>query len=162
MKEQRADHTFPPLFDPKSVILILGSFPSVKSREAAFYYAHPQNRFWAILSVIYDEKKPASIEEKKALILRHHLALYDVIESCKLIGSSDSSITAVVPADLALIHAPIKKILLNGETSGRLFERYETSFQAIPHVVLPSSSPANAQYSLPRLVQEWRSALLDN
>lgn len=110
-------HPFRPLYDETSRILILGSLPSVKSREEGFYYGHPRNRFWAMLAGIWNERVPVEIEEKKRFILNHHLALYDAIESCDIIGSSDSSIRNVKPADLREImeHADIKKILANGK-----------------------------------------------
>jgi TDG/mug DNA glycosylase family protein len=161
MKRVRASHGFPPLYDAGSAILILGSFPSVRSREERFFYAHPQNRFWRVVAEAYEEKTPGSIEEKKALILKHRLALYDVIESCSVSGSSDASILDVTPADLREIKAPIRKILLNGKKAAALFERYAEAPAGVQVVALPSTSPANAAYSLADLLQEWRPALLD-
>jgi hypoxanthine-DNA glycosylase len=155
-------HPFPPLFDGESTTLILGSFPSAASREQAFYYGHPQNRFWALLALVYEEKIPESIAEKKALVLRHHLALYDVIASCLVLGSSDASIREVRPSDLSLIEAPIKQILLNGQTAGKLYERYQKKNGGLPYAVLPSTSPANAAKSLADLAQAWAPHLLDN
>jgi|LAHS01.1.fsa_nt_gb hypoxanthine-DNA glycosylase len=155
-------HPFPPLYDGASRILILGSFPSVKSREQAFYYGHPQNRFWRLLSQVYQEDVPGTVEEKTALVLRHHLALYDVIDGCEILGSSDASIRQVKPSDLSRIHSPLKTILLNGETAGKLFERYQASLTGLPFFILPSTSPANASKSLADLVEAWRPFLLDN
>ena len=162
MKRVRASHLFPPVYDAESVILILGSFPSVDSRKEGFFYAHPQNRFWRLLADLYEEPLPRTIDEKKTLILRHHLALYDVIESCSVLGSSDASIKEAVPADLSKIEAPIRKIVLNGKKAASLFERYEQVSSDMKVVVLPSTSPANAGYSLARLEEEWGPALLDN
>ena len=99
MKEEHLSHPFPPLYDACSEILILGSFPSVKSREQMFYYGHPQNRFWKVLAAELGEPQPQDIEAKKELLHRHHIALWDVIESCSICGSSDSSIRNVIPTD---------------------------------------------------------------
>lgn len=153
-------HEFPACFDEHSEILILGSFPSVKSRAMGFYYGHPQNRFWRVLAAIYGEEVPMDIESRRAFVLRHHLALYDSLEACEIQGSSDASITNVVPADLNQIldNAPIKKILLNGKTAARYFNKYQkTKTEA---VVLPSTSSANAATSFERLLGAWRKALL--
>jgi double-stranded uracil-DNA glycosylase len=156
------EHPFPPVFDGESRQLILGSFPSVLSRKQAFYYGHPQNRFWPLIAAIYGEDIPQSIREKKALILRHHLALYDVISSCLITGSSDASIRQVVPSDLSLIKAPIKEVILNGQTAGKLYQRYQEAKTSLPFVILPSTSPANAAKSLKDLEEEWGKILLDN
>ncbi len=156
-------HPFRPLYDEESQILILGSLPSVKSREEGFYYGHPRNRFWAMLAGIWNERIPLDVEEKKQFILTHHLALYDAIESCDIIGSSDSSIRNVKPADLREIveGAKIKKILANGKTAAKYFSRYqEGSYQEIFRV-MPSTSPANAAVSLEQLIKCWRVELLD-
>lgn len=156
-------HPFRPLYDEESQILILGSLPSVKSREEGFYYGHPRNRFWAMLAGIWNERIPLDVEDKKQFILTHHLALYDAIESCDIIGSSDSSIRNVKPADLREIveGAKIKKILANGKTAGKYFSRYqEGSYQEIFRV-MPSTSPANAAVSLEQLIKCWRVELLD-
>ena len=153
-------HEFPACFDEHSETLILGSFPSVKSRAMGFYYGHPQNRFWKVLAAIYQEDVPMGVESRRAFVLRHHLALYDSLEACEIHGSSDASITNVVPADLNQIldNAPIKKILLNGKTAARYFDKYQkTKTEA---VVLPSTSSANAAMSFERLLDAWRKALL--
>jgi double-stranded uracil-DNA glycosylase len=141
-------HPFAPLFDENSTTLILGSFPSVLSRANDFYYGNPHNRFWPMLAEIYQEKLPQTNEERKRLILRHHLALYDTIYSCEIKGSSDASISAVVPADLSQIKAPIKTILLNGKLAATLFGKYQKVSSSIRVVSLPSTSPANAKDSL--------------
>lgn len=117
-------HEFEPVYDKNSEILILGSFPSVKSREQGFYYGHPQNRFWKVLAAIVQEKIPDSIEEKKEMLLRNHIAVYDVIWQCKITGSSDSSIKDVVPADITTIVelSKIRKIYANGKLAENFFE----------------------------------------
>lgn len=162
MKYQHVEHTFEPVFDEKSNVLILGSFPSTKSREEQFYYGHPQNRFWKILSNLTKEKLPITIEEKRAMLLRNHIAIWDVVASCDIIGSSDSSIKNVEPAPInnILKQAPIQRIYVNGGTAYKLYKKYcekETKREAIK---LPSSSPANAAWSLERLTDYWEKELL--
>ena len=151
-------HPFPPLFDKNSRILILGSFPSVKSREMNFFYGHPQNRFWKVIAGIFDEKIPESIEEKKELILKHHLALWDVIAECEITGSSDASIKNARANDLSEIleNASIEKIIVNGKTAEKLYIKYIEPVTGMKAVVLPSTSPANAAWSLDRLISVWR------
>lgn len=150
-------HEFEPVFDEHSRILILGTFPSVKSREQAFYYGHPQNRFWKVISELTEEPLPNTIEEKKSILLKHQIAVWDVIESCDIIGSSDSSIRNVVPSDLnqILSSAPIERIYANGGTAKRLFDRYQKESTGREIVGLPSTSPANAAWSLERLILAW-------
>ena len=154
---QKIKHPFGPLFGPDSRILILGSFPSVKSREQNFFYGHPQNRFWKVIAAVYGEKVPLSVPEKKALILDHGLALWDSIASCVITGSSDASIRNVRPNDLRIIldSCSIERIYCNGRKSHEMYERYilpETGREA---GCLPSTSPANAQWSLEKLVGAW-------
>lgn len=150
-------HPIPPLFDRESRILILGSFPSVKSREAAFFYGHPQNRFWKTLAGVLSEKVPETIDEKKAFLHDNHIAVWDVIKSCEIIGSSDSSIRNVVPNDLSEIlnAADIKAIFCNGAKSFGYYEKYLKKKTGKKAVKLPSTSPANAAFSLERLKNEW-------
>ena len=150
-------HPIPPLFDAQSRVLILGSFPSVKSREAQFFYGHPQNRFWKLLALLFDEETPVTIEEKRVLVLRHHLALWDTIRSCTVTGSSDSSICNVVPNDLRVIleHSCVDRIYCNGATSFRLYQKYILPQTGIPAQKLPSTSPANAAWSMERLYRAW-------
>lgn len=150
-------HTFDPVCDENSRILILGSFPSVKSRENQFYYGHPQNRFWKMLARLLGESVPESIEEKKSLLLRHGIALWDVVSSCDIKGSSDSSIRNVIPCDIKglLKRAPIHTILANGDTAYRLYNRYCEAETGIPAIKCPSTSPANAVFTLDRLISEW-------
>lgn len=162
MNYQHIVHPIPPLFNDESQILILGSLPSVKSREAGFFYGHPQNRFWKMISMIYQEPHPQTIEEKRMLILRHRLALWDTIYSCDIIGSSDSSIRNVTPTDLSNIlrNSEIHKVICNGKTSGKYYERYQMQEIGIRPIILPSTSPANAAYSLERLAAIWQEELL--
>lgn len=150
-------HPIPPLFDAQSRVLILGSFPSVKSREAQFFYGHPQNRFWKLLALLFDEETPVTVEEKRALVLRHRLALWDTIRSCTVTGSSDSSICNVVPNDLRVIlqHSCVDRIYCNGATSFRLYQKYILPQTGIPAQKLPSTSPANAAWSMERLYRAW-------
>lgn len=151
-------HPIPPVFDQNSRVLILGSFPSVKSREAQFFYGHPQNRFWRVLSNLFGEKAGETPEEKTAFLLRHHLALWDVIRSCEITGSADSSIKHAVPNDLTAIlqTAPITQIFTNGKTADRLYRQYLLPATGMDAVCLPSTSPANAQWSPERLVVAWQ------
>ncbi len=158
---QKQVHPIPPLFDGGSRVLILGSFPSVKSREAMFFYGHPQNRFWQVVAALTGTPVPRTVEEKKALILSNHLALWDSIGSCTVTGSSDSSIRDVVPNDLSVItaHAPIERIYCNGATSMKYFMRYIAPELGRAAQQLPSTSPANAAWSLDRLIEAWRVIL---
>ena len=157
METSRIIHPIPPLFDENSEKLILGSFPSVKSREAMFFYGHPQNRFWKLLPLIFDEKIPVTIEEKSALILRHNLALWDSIHSCVITGSSDSSVKDVVPNDLSVIinNSRVTQIFCNGALSHKMYMKYIYPQTKIEAVKLPSTSPANAAYSIERLYEQW-------
>lgn len=157
MRPARQQHPIPPLYDGDSRILILGSFPSVKSREGQFFYHHPQNRFWSVLAAVLSEDTPDTIEEKTAFLYRNHIALWDVIGSCEISGSSDSSIRQVVPNDLSEIFttASIQAVFCNGGTSYQNYRKYtqaKTGFEAIQ---LPSTSPANAAWSLERLTRSW-------
>lgn len=157
----RIQHEIEPVYDKQSRILILGSFPSVKSREGQFFYGHPQNRFWKVLASLLDTAVPTTIDEKKSLLLSHHIAVWDVVSSCEITGSSDSSIRDVIPADLTQITntSPIRQIFTNGGTADKLYKKYcfpQTQMQAIK---LPSTSPANAAWSLDRLLTEWNQIL---
>ena len=150
-------HPIPPLYDADCKILILGSFPSVKSREAMFFYGHPQNRYWKLIARLFDESAPETIEEKKHLVLSHHIAMLDTIRSCTITGSSDSSIRDVVPNDLSVIldHSKVERIFCNGATSHKLYMKYIFPMTGIKAVKLPSTSPANAAFTLDRLAEEW-------
>jgi len=155
--DNRHVHTIPPVYNEESRILILGTFPSVKSREGNFFYHHPQNRFWKVISAICGEECPKSIEEKRELLLRNGIALWDVVYSCDIAGSADSSIKNVVPNDISPIlqKADIRTICANGGTAYRLYKKYIYPIVKRDIIHLPSTSPANASYSLERLVEEW-------
>ena len=154
-------HPLDPIFNERSEILILGSFPSVASREAAFYYGNPQNRFWRVLAEIFGKSLPTGNDERRKLILSNHLALWDVIASCRIRGSSDSAIADVVPNDLSriLANAPIKKIIVNGRTAEKYYLKFLYQQTGILPTVLPSTSPANAAWSIERLIDAWREAV---
>ena len=160
-KPQPQVHPIPPLFDKNSRVLILGSFPSVKSREAKFFYGHPQNRFWRVLAALTNSSLPHTIAEKTELVLNHHFALWDSIGSCTITGSSDSSIRDIVPNDLSVIldHAPIERIFCNGAASLDSYRRYIEPLIHRPALLLPSTSPANAAGTLERLIDAWRVIL---
>ena len=151
-------HPISPVYDKNSSILILGSFPSVKSREEGFFYGHPQNRFWKVVASVFDENVPKSIEEKKALLLRNHIAVWDVIQSCDIDGSSDASIKNVKANDLneILNAADIKAIFVNGKTALKYYKKYTEPILGRTAICLPSTSPANAAWNLERLVGEWK------
>ena len=154
---ERIDHPFGPLFSGNSRVLILGSFPSVKSREQQFFYGHPQNRFWKVLAALYHQEVPATVEQKKELILANGLALWDSIGSCVITGSSDASIREVRANDLSIIldHSQIRKIFCNGKTSWQMYEKRIRPATGREAVCLPSTSPANAQWSLEKLIEAW-------
>ncbi len=156
---QHLQHTFAPVFDSQSKALVLGTFPSVKSREHQFFYGHPQNRFWKVIAAITNDEIPITVQEKKKLLLSHHIAIWDVIQSCDIIGSSDSSIKNVVPSDISRIleQAPIQKIYGNGAKACELYNKYLLPAVNRPIEKLPSTSPANAAWSLERLVGEWKT-----
>ena len=155
-------HNIPPLYNKSSQILILGSFPSVKSREQAFFYGHPQNRFWRVISKILNEKAPQTIEEKKAPPLTPPPPPPPPIASCDIEGSADSSIKNVLPNDIGRIisESEIKKIFVNGKTAEKYYKKYAEPVLGIKAVCLPSTSPANAGWSLERLCDEWESAVM--
>lgn len=160
-KEQtytHVSHDFEPVFDENSKVLILGTFPSVKSRENRFYYGHPQNRFWKVIAGLTESEVPQTIEEKKKLLLEHGIAIWDVIESCDIIGSSDSSIKNVAPADIERVvaNSKIQNIYANGGTAKKLYEKYSQKKTGREIIGLPSTSPANAAYSLERLLECWQ------
>ena len=150
-------HTIDPVYNEHSQILILGSFPSVKSREQQFFYGHKQNRFWKVLAGVLGCDVPQSVEEKKAMLILNHIAVWDVIQSCEIEGSSDASIRDVVPNDLARIlnTADIRAIYTNGGKAHELYSKYIEPVNKIAAQKLPSTSPANAGYSLERLLAAW-------
>ena len=151
-------HPIAPIYDKHSTILILGSFPSVKSREEGFFYGHKQNRFWKVVSRVFEEEEPKTIEEKKALLLRNHIAVWDVIAGCDIEGSSDSTIKNVQPNDLSVIldNAQIKAIYVNGKTAEKYYKKYIEKSINRKAVCLPSTSPANAAWSIEKLLDTWR------
>ena len=156
-----AVHPLKPIFSEQSEQLILGSFPSVRSREEHFYYAHPQNRFWRVLSGIYGCKVPETDAGREELIRSNRLALWDVLASCRVSGSADQSITDAKPNDVKelLRVAPIRKILVNGRTAERYYNRFLRETLGIEAICLPSTSPANAAWSIERLTEVWRAEL---
>lgn len=151
-------HPIAPVYDKHSNILILGSFPSVKSREQGFFYGHPQNRFWRVLAAVYGDEVPQTVEEKKEFLLQKGVAVWDVIASCEIQGSSDSSIKNAVPTDLSdiLAHAPVRRIYVNGKKAEQLYRKYQEKQTGIKAVCLPSTSPANAAWGIERLTEAWQ------
>ena len=153
----RIDHPFGPLYSDQSRILILGSFPSVKSREQNFFYGHPQNRFWKVIASVFDEPLPETISDKKDLILRSGLALWDTIANCEISGSSDASIRNARANDIRLIldNCSIDTIYCNGRKSHELYRKYIGPEIGREAICLPSTSPANAQWTLEKLIGAW-------
>ena len=153
----RISHPIPPFFDQDSKILILGSFPSVKSREGQFFYHHPQNRFWRVISTIYQVPLPVTIDEKSAMLKGCGIAVWDVIQSCEITGSADSSIKNVIPNDISAIlgAADIRQIFTNGNTSHQLYMKYIVPTNNREAIKLPSTSPANAGCNMEKLVLAW-------
>lgn len=151
-------HPFPPLYDAHSRVLILGSFPSVKSREGMFFYHHPQNRFWRVVSSVLAVPLPQSIAEKEHMLRSNGIALWDVIASCDIVGSSDASIRNAVPTDLSVIldNASIRGIFCNGTLAWKLYQKYQMPETGLSAQRLPSTSPANAAWSLSALIEAWR------
>lgn len=155
-------HPLDPIFDESSILLILGTFPSVKSREANFYYANPQNRFWKVLSAILREELPKTDDEKRRMLLKHRIALWDVVHSCEIVGSSDSSIQNVIPNDIRglIAKTSITKLYANGAKAMELYRKHCQNEIDIPMTLLPSTSPANASMTLPRLIERWEEVLM--
>jgi len=153
----RVEHPFDPLFSRESQVLILGSFPSIRSRQQQFFYGHPQNRFWKVIAALFEEPVPVTLQQKKELILRNRLALWDSIASCEITGSSDASIRNVQANDLRVIldQCPVRQIFCNGQKSQEMFDRHIRPVIGREAICLPSTSPANAQWNLERLVQAW-------
>ena len=154
-------HQIPPVFNHQSEILILGSFPSVKSREAGFFYHHPRNRFWKVLSILMEDSLPETVEDKKIFLLKHHIAVWDVIASCEIVGSSDSSIRNVKANDIAglLKKSRVHAVYANGGTAYRFYQKYCFPDTGLEAVCLPSTSPANAAWTLPKLLEAWKVIL---
>lgn len=164
-------HPFPPFYASDSRILILGSLPSVKSRENGFFYGNKQNRFWKVLSSIYSDSEPATIDDKKSFLRRHRIALYDSIRACSIKGSSDASITDVEPSKTEIAEILAKSFvtvcILNGKTAAKYFYKYQPavlknkSGAPVKIFEMPSTSPANATFTLPRLIESWKEAFLE-
>ena len=151
-------HPIPPFYDKNSNILILGSFPSVKSREQMFFYGHPQNRFWKVVAAVFDQEVPQSIAQKKDFLKQNNIAVWDVIGACEIEGSADSTIKNVTPNDLSkiLTAADIKKIFVNGKTAERFYNKYTKDVIEREALCLPSTSPANAAWTLEKLIDAWK------
>lgn len=162
MEYQSLKHTFDPVFDEESKILILGSFPSVKSRENQFFYGHPQNRFWKVMANVLNWEVPETIEDKKEMLLTNHVAVWDVIASCSIIGSSDTSIKDVVVNDFSRIleNSKVEHIYVNGGKAYELYHKYAEKITGMKAVKLPSTSPANAAWNLEKLQKAWKDAIV--
>ncbi len=151
------EHPIAPVYNEKSRILILGSFPSVRSREVGFFYGHPQNRFWPLMAALFDEKPFADIPAKRAFLLAHGIALWDSARRCEIRGSSDASLREIEPTDLSPLFAaaPIGQVFCNGRASFEIYRKFQEP-RFGPAILLPSTSPANAAWSLPRLEEAWK------
>ena len=158
---ERIVHPINPVYDSNSQILILGSFPSVKSREEGFFYGNRQNRFWRVLSALLDQPVPESIKEKKALLLRHGIAVWDVIGECTIEGSDDASIEEAMPNGIkALIdNSSVKAVFTNGKTASKLYRKLVFPTTGIMDTSLPSTSPRNASWTLEKLIGRWECIL---
>lgn len=154
-------HEFPALFDSNSRVLLLGSIPSPKSREQGFYYGHPQNRFWKVMAQVLGEETPETVPQKKAMLKKHHVALWDVLESCTIVGASDTSIEDVVPNRIGELvkKSKVARVFCTGATAHKLYQKYCAAEVGIDAVKLPSTSPANCAVSLDRLVEAYREIL---
>ncbi len=161
MEYQSLKHIFDPVFDAESKILILGSFPSVKSRENNFFYGHPQNRFWKVMASVLNWEIPMTIEEKRDMLLENHVAVWDVIASCSIQGSSDTSIKDVVVNDFSRIleKSKVERIYVNGGKAYELYHKYAEKVTGIKAIKLPSTSPANAAWSLEKLTNAWKETI---
>ena len=161
LERERVSHEFPAVYDRESRVLLLGSIPSPKSREVGFYYGHPQNRFWKVLAAVLGEDAPATIPQKKNMLKKHHIALWDVLESCTIVGASDTSIEDVVPNKISgLVKASkASRIFCTGATAYRLYQKYCAAEVGIDAVKLPSTSPANCAVSMEKLVEAYRAIL---
>ena len=161
MEYQHVIHGFEPVFDNKSRILILGSLPSVKSREQGFYYGHPRNRFWTVIAAATGRDVPVTIPQKKLLLLETGIALWDVVSECDIAGSADSKIKNVIPADLSRItdKCRINAVYANGSAAAALYRKYQQSVIGMEITLLPSTSPANAAWSTEKLITEWKRVI---
>ena len=150
-------HPIAPVYDENSRVLVLGSFPSVKSREEMFFYGHPQNRFWRVIAAVFGAETPKTVAEKREFLLYHGIAVWDVLASCEIEGSADSTIKNAVPNDLSEIFsaAKIEKIFVNGKTAEKYYNKYMKKTLRREAVCLPSTSPANAAWSAEKLIEAW-------
>lgn len=155
-------HEFPALFDRESQVLMLGSIPSPKSREMAFYYGHPQNRFWKVMAAVLGENIPETIPQKKAMLKKHHIALWDVLDSCTIVGASDTSIEDPIPNNISALvkKSKVTRIFCTGATAYNLYQKFCAKEVGIDAVKLPSTSPANCAVSLEKLVAAYKEILL--
>jgi hypoxanthine-DNA glycosylase len=153
------EHPFAPVLDARCHALVLGTFPSVRSRESAFYYGHPQNRFWPLMTLLFGGEPPVTPEQKRAFLLANHVALWDVLASCDIRGSADGSIRSPVPNDVSLLLAcaPVTEIFTNGRAAAALYHRWCEPVTGRPATALPSTSAANARWTLKQLAQAWSS-----
>lgn len=160
-RAQTIIHPLEPVYRADSKLLILGSFPSVKTREYGFFYGHPANRFWPLMAALFQEDVPMEIPDRREFLLRHKIAVYDSIYQCDIIGSSDASIQHVIPTNLQRIFAAadIRRVFCNGATSYFYYQKYHAKDSGIPGIKLPSTSPANARYRLADLLKEWKIIL---
>lgn len=161
MEARKIVHPLAPVYDADSKILVLGTMPSPKSREAGFYYSHPRNRFWPVLAALFGEEVPKTNEEKRSLLLRHRIAVWDVIASCEIAGASDTSIRNAVPNPIEelIVKTKIKAVYTTGQKAYQLYQKHcypKTGIEAVP---LPSTSPANAAMSLEKLIEAYRVIL---
>ena len=152
------EHPFAPVWNGESRALVLRTFPSVKSRENAFYYGHPQNRFWCVLAALFGEGVPATIDTKIELLHRRHIALWDVVAACDITGSADSALLPHAFNDIASLvrDTQIQSVFANGQTAGNLYRKQAEPLTGLPALILPSTSPANAAWSLERLIVAWQ------
>lgn len=158
---QRVTHEFEPVWREDSAVLILGTMPSVKSRENGFYYGHPQNRFWRVMAGVLSCEPPADVPAKKEMLLQNRIALWDVLQSCEIVGSGDASIRSETPNDLTLLlkAAPVRAVFTNGRKAESLYRRFCLPQTGMASVCLPSTSPANASWTLEKLTEKWRQGL---
>ncbi len=161
---EKVEHTLSPIYDVSSKILILGTMPSPKSREAGFYYSHPQNRFWKIMAALFNEELPINNQQKKEMMQKHHIALWDVLKSCEIKGADDNSITSIEvnAIDQLLQETSIQKIYTTGLKATTLYKKHCLESTGMESIYLPSTSPANCRnYNLDKLIDEYRCILKD-
>lgn len=158
MERKTLIHTIEPVFDAHSRVLLLGTFPSPKSREMGFFYGHPQNRMWRVLSAVLGEDEvPQTVQERKQFLLNHGIAMWDVLASCSIEGAADSSIQDTQPNDLSQVFqaAQIQQVFTTGAKATELYRRYQLPVCGRDCHRLPSTSGANAAWSLERLIEAY-------